>query len=300
MSTQHPYNSRSETPYWVFTINNPTSDSEPREKLAEVATYIIWQKEVGEEGTSHLQGYVVFKKKKRLSAVKKLLPRAHLEPRRGSHVQAKQYSSKEDTRADGPWEFGDDSEVPKSSGSRSDLNEVKAKLDAGTSQLDIAKDHFGSWCRYRNSFQAYTNLTATPRNEAPKVYILWGPPGTGKSYQATQLAGPDAFWLPRPQNGDNLWWDGYQSGKNLVIDEFYSWIKYDFFLRMLDRYPVTVPIKGSTAVFNSPIIVITSNADPDTWYPKVPNRSALERRFREFCEVRHLQEPYNFAINSEE
>lgn len=292
MASSLPFNKRTESLYWVFTLNNPANNDVPRDALTEHANYAVWQREVGQSGTHHLQGYVVLKRKQRLSALVKLMPGAHFEIRRGRHDQAKDYSTKSDTRQEGPWEIGNDDKVPRAPGQREDLNVVKEALDEGASMLTIAQEHFAPWCKFRNSFQAYSNLTAVPRSKPPKVYILWGVSGSGKSHRATQLAGDDAYWLSRPTQGDNLWWDGYTSGKNLVIDEFYSWIKYDFLLRILDRYPLSVPIKGSTAIFNSPVIVLTSNTDPYHWYAKVKDRSALHRRFEDFCEIIHLATRY--------
>lgn len=56
---------------------------------------IVVGKEVGESGTAHLQGFIKFKEMKRLSAVKKLLPRAHWEAAKGSDQQNLDYCSKE-------------------------------------------------------------------------------------------------------------------------------------------------------------------------------------------------------------
>lgn len=92
--------------FWVFTINNPTEVTLPRQWPN--VQYAIWQLEKGEEETPHLQGYVVFKSNQRLAALKKIDATAHWEIRRGSHQQAKDYSSKEDTRQSGPYEIGDE------------------------------------------------------------------------------------------------------------------------------------------------------------------------------------------------
>ena len=85
---------------WLFTINNPTSNDIPR-TWSDVR-YCVWQLEAGENGTPHLQGYVVLEKKKRLGGMKRLDGQAHWEIRKGTHAQAKKYCQKEETRKDGP------------------------------------------------------------------------------------------------------------------------------------------------------------------------------------------------------
>lgn len=87
---------------WCFTLNNPTAQLEFTGHR-----YAVWQKEVGEKGTEHYQGYVEWLRPLRLAAVKKLLPTAHLEPRAGSREQARAYCMKEESRVDGPWESGE-------------------------------------------------------------------------------------------------------------------------------------------------------------------------------------------------
>lgn len=90
--------------YWVFTWNNPPSDELEFDPASVV--YAAWQREVGELGTPHLQGYIEFKVNQRRSAVSKLLPGAWLQPRRGSQYKANQYATKSETRVAGPWTFG--------------------------------------------------------------------------------------------------------------------------------------------------------------------------------------------------
>lgn len=66
--------------HWCFTLNNPTEDERIRLKNLDVPTFpiIIWQDEVGEEGTHHLQG--CFSLTKKMRPKKTLgLPRIHLE-----------------------------------------------------------------------------------------------------------------------------------------------------------------------------------------------------------------------------
>lgn len=90
---------------WVFTINNPTN-TEDCPKDWPGYRYIVYQREKGETGTEHYQGYVIWKSNKTLTAVKKIHKTAHWENRMGTHKEAKDYCMKEDTRMEGPWEYG--------------------------------------------------------------------------------------------------------------------------------------------------------------------------------------------------
>ncbi len=85
---------------WCFTLNNPTEDdikafSEDRDRFER----LIFQEEMGENGTPHLQGAFTFKKKQRADGVLRRLlghKRTHLEVMRGE-LQDQQYCNKEDT-----------------------------------------------------------------------------------------------------------------------------------------------------------------------------------------------------------
>ena len=79
---------------WCYTINNYTEE-DLQGVRALTCAYNIFGYEAGVENTPHLQGYVHFKEKKSLSAVKKVMPRAHLEPRKGTVDQAVDYCKKE-------------------------------------------------------------------------------------------------------------------------------------------------------------------------------------------------------------
>jgi len=73
----------------VFTLNNPTEAEEEALKSSSLK-FVIYQHEIGEQGTPHLQGYAVFNTAQRLPGAKRILgsDRYHLERRRGTADQA--------------------------------------------------------------------------------------------------------------------------------------------------------------------------------------------------------------------
>lgn len=100
----------------------------------------------------------------------------------------------------------------------------------------------------------------------------------GKSRCAYECC-PGAFWLmPSRESASGTWWDGYEGQHTVIIDEFYSWLRYDYFLRLTDRYPLQVETKGGSVQFVSRRIVFTSNTQPAHWYPNIQDRAAFDRR----------------------
>ena len=105
----------------------------------------------------------------------------------------------------------------------------------------------------------------TPMN----VYILWGDAGTGKT-RAAHTFDPNIFVLPCGGGQSTLWWDGYdpRTQETVLFDDFYGGvIKYAYLLKLLDGYRFNLPVKGSFAWKSYTNVFITSNTDPESWYP---------------------------------
>jgi hypothetical protein len=283
---------RPEALYWCFTINNPGEiDGEydiPR--FWPDVRYCIWQAEVGASGTEHLQGYVAFFSKKRLSALKKLSPEAHWEIRRGTHQQAKAYCMKKDNPVDGPWEIGSEEGIPKGPGARTDIDALKVDMDAGMSLPDLALNHTALFLRYDRGIRNYLALRSDFRKfqpgEKPVVFVLTGPSGCGKTRLARECF-PGAYWVTKPTGNQQLWFDDYSGQEVIVFDEFYSWVPYDFLLRLLDYGEMHLPFKGGNAKCRAKIFVFTSNMPYSDWYPKIEDKTAFYRRLSEFGQVYH-------------
>jgi len=242
---------------FVFTLNNPTDeDGASLEKVE--CRYLVIGREVGESGTPHYQGYILFKNARSFESVKKLLPRAHIEVQKGSYQQAIDYCSKEDTRIDGPYRWGE----PAAQGKRNDLDEVKTKIKAGAPMTQIADEHFRDWCKFNKAFKEYQSMCMEKRSWAMDLVLLIGPSRTGKTRTAMEMAGESIYVKP-----PGKWWDGYNGEHTVVWDEFYGH-SYPFteLLRVLDRYPLQVEFKGGFHQFSSRRIIFTSNQEPKDWY----------------------------------
>jgi hypothetical protein len=106
---------------YLLTINNPETNDLPEVPNERCA---VWQLEKGENGTPHLQVYLLFKNQTSFNTVKTAFPRAHIDAAKGSPKQCVAYCSKEETREEGPWRRGD---VPKQ-GDRSDIKDAVAVI----------------------------------------------------------------------------------------------------------------------------------------------------------------------------
>ncbi len=90
--------------------------------------------------------------------------------------------------------------------------------------------------------------------------------------------------IPFFVHSDGRWWDGYTSQSVIIFDDFYGQIKISYMLRLLDRYPLRLPIKGGFTWARWTHVFITSNEEPENWWAgaQIPDvvRAALDRRIK--------------------
>jgi len=231
---------------FVFTINNYT-DSDILSLKSLPYSYIIYGKE--KVSTPHLQGYCELNKQVKFKTVKDIIPRAHIEIRKGTQIQAINYCKK-----DGDYtELG----TPKSQGHRADLDNIReVALEDGMTMVTCIGN--AQQIRVAKDFLTYNE---PGRNWEMDILWLTGPSGCGKSKLAHELA-PDAYC-----KDGSKWWDGYDAHEDIIIDDFRdSWWDLTFMLKLLDRYPLRVECKGGYRQIRAKRIIITSIKHPTECY----------------------------------
>lgn len=276
----------SQAKHWCWTLNNYTDDefnylcALGTEQQFDIQYLIFGEEEGDKEKTPHLQGYISFKKRKSFGVVKKLISgRAHLESAKGSPTQNKDYCSK----GNNIQEFGT---LPRGQGARTDLVEVASACARGASFKEIAESYPSAALRYSTGIIRLKQVYQKGRETPAELWCLWGKTGTGKTRRVWEFADYGMLWT---HPGDR-WFDGYDGQPAVLFDDFDGgWFKITYLLKLIDRYPFTVPVKGAYVNWAPKVIYFTSNHHPKDWYPqaKEEHRSALIRRFREFG---HIQE----------
>jgi hypothetical protein len=256
--------------HYCFTVNNYTEQDESAlSTLAETVSYLVYGRECGANGTPHLQGFVSFKTRKTFNQAKTSInARAHLEVARGSPQENRNYCKK-----DGDYEeFG---ECPVGQGKRSDLEVIAERLREGEQLRKIAHEHPGSFIRYSTGLRRFAEMYTPQRSWVCTVIVYYGATGTGKTRRVHQAE--DDLWS-YPGGG---WFDGYEGQEAALFDDFGGHeFKLTYLLKLLDQYPMRVPIKGSFMNWLPKRIYLTSNVAPNMWYANAldMHKRALLRR----------------------
>lgn len=277
---------------WVFTLNN--YDEQDVERLDTLLTsqsnvkYIVFGKEVGEQGTPHLQGYVHFKEACRHASVVRITGAGYCAIREGSLEQAVDYCKKEGN-------FYEHGEL-----------RIRAKENKWSDIIDLAKDgkldvieeeYPLIYLMHKPKLESLMSPNLEPIQDDLSNHFEWwyGPTGTGKSRN---------LWNLYPEHYDkqiNKWWDGYLYQEVVAIEEAdpkkCEHMAY-FFKRWCDHYPFRAEIKnGHLNNIRPNKIIVTSNYSIQECFPNRCDYEPLLRRFkvREFPFVGTVLEPEHDA-----
>ncbi len=265
---------------WCFTWNNPDDFPE----VPEYVRYMVYQREKGESGTEHFQGYVECRVQVGLRKLKQWLGAAHWEEANGDYADNLAYCTKEEGRLADPVVYGEHVEQ----GRRSDLHDAAETLAQG-GLLAVALAHPELWIKFHKGFESLHSMRLAPRSGPPDVYWLYGPTETGKSRFVEEKEGPDLWW-----SGETLqWFQGYIGQEAVVFDDFRGdFCKFHTLLRLLDRYPLQVPTKGGSFKWLAKRIYVTTCLHPGRVYQ---NRS--DEDFRQL--YRRIKYCFRFIAQGE-
>ncbi len=113
---------------------------------------------------------------------------------------------------------------------------------------------------------------------AIEVIIHQGKSGAGKTKQVyLDNKSEDIFpmFSYKPE-----WWDGFENEPVVLFDEFVGQIPVPRMLRILDNYPLRLPVKGGSVSNTYKKIYFCSNVSWNEWWPDMSDehKDAFRRR----------------------
>ncbi len=222
--------------------------------------YIIYGREkCPTTNREHYQGFAIFKRTCRIPKAKGWIgggDGTHLEPRRGTRDQARDYC-----RKDGDvFEWGVFDGITKEQLFKQPIGYIK-------------ENYPEFYCRYHRGLEKL-NITKGPKWRDVQVTVLWGSTGTGKTRQVMEK--DDVYKIDPPYK----WWDGYEGESILLIDDYKrNAIDRGFLLNLLDGYRLRLETKGGHTWALWTQVYITTNYDPEEWAD-----DALKRRISTVCQ----------------
>lgn len=279
---------------WVFTWNNypPNAYDQFRAQRPLISSINIG-KEVGANGTPHLQGHMVMKSPCRLSKLTGLFPGVHFEIRRGSEQQAKEYTEKDEDPDRLDWD-------DRVQGSRTDLHALTAIVAADplSAARNVAREMPAMYVKYHAGVRALATALLQPTELIVQREVFWhfGPTGTGKTYTALQMAKASAV----SENDIFVWsipnfkFAGTYAGQtHVIIDELRtSWEHFSFsgLLSLLGNSRHEVEVKGATVPWRALKIWVTAPVEPKHFACLVGD--PIEQLLRRITHIHEFDIPY--------
>lgn len=271
----------------------------------------------------HFQGYVEFKNRVSFNRVKRLLQSDTVNIRlaKGNSEQNTNYCTKEETRYDGPWIFGESLNL-QGQGARSDIRKFLDVALEPLDQGDKTPPEFSGATHIRDvngdvaMFFPLPQRVRTPFGRAvgahtetfvkfhrglekayewlkpsvgivpmPYTVYIYGSTGLGKTKQA-YLFDNELFKMPRGKDG-SLWFDGYTDQRTILIDELRpDRLPVDWLLQFLDGYEFQLEVKGSFRPRACDYVFITSCLSPEEmWGAASIEYPQIMRRIRKVYEI---------------
>ena len=178
----------------------------------ELCRYLVVGREVGQSGTPHLQGFVIFNRSVRRSRVSGLLPRAHLEITRGTSEQAATYCKKE-------GDFDEYGTFPAGNRSNSVLQDLYEWGNAYIEEKGHAPTSPEIACAHPTAYLRYNRVCRLFEHKAPVPNLRDGTPRQWQQSLADELDGNAddrsiKFYVDPDGGNGKSWFQGWYFSKN--------------------------------------------------------------------------------------
>lgn len=237
------------------------------------AIYAVGQLEKGEETEHpHIQFFLSFKKSVRPTQITRVDKRVHFEKVKINNG-ADRYCMKEETRVEGPIEFG---EKPIQRNNKTDWEAVWKKAKEGKIEEIPASIRVIHYNKLKSI--AKDNMQFKDCDHLRGIWI-WGKAGSGKSRWVREQCKESLY--PKLCN---KWWDGYQGEKYVVMDDImpcHSVLAQQLKI-WTDRYDCILETKGGAVHAQYEYFIVTSQYSIGEIFQDEKDREALQRRFQEF------------------
>lgn len=254
---------------WCFTDFDVSDERMQFWKDLEFKLLVVGRETAPDTGRKHLQGFIIWTRSTRITALKKLAPQVHWE--KAKCKDAGNYCMKE----------GDYVKIDnRKQGQRTDLAKLAARVRAGETVddlLDGEADHGVHVYGRVLTMIEDKRMKRETRDAPPQAIWIFGKTGVGKSRLACARKKPTFVWSP-----DGRWWDEYRQEPVCVMDDFRGEIPLASILRMADRYKFCLPRRCKAPIpFVSEEFIITSCQPPEKIFAHTGEDMAqVYRRFK--------------------
>lgn len=164
----------------------------------------------------------------------------HVEPMRGSFSQNEGYCAKEGDLI----KLGEEP----AQGERGDLTEIKDQILNGERTADdVAVTDPVTYHQYGRTLEKIETIALRKKYRTEMTKCIWytGPSASGKSHAVFSDFNPETHFI---KDVSVDWWDGYIGQPIVILNEFRGEIKFSMMCGLIDKWPMTVPVRGKESV----------------------------------------------------
>jgi len=249
---------------------------------------------VGEAGTEHIQGYVRLKARLRIGQVTKMFPRGHVSPARGTEEENRTYCSKDREASGSDWgEHGIYDEKQGKVGRRTDLTQAVQMLKTEGIQK-VADEMPETFVKFHQGLLRLQEMLTPkpPTTRDVTTVIMWGEPGTGKTWRATNKY-PEAY---KVRAGRDPFGD-YKNEEVIIFDEFnYELWPIELMNELCDIYRIRLDCRYQNKWAYWTKVIVISNVYPGFWWQFAPEvkKAAFMRRVVNVYEIINKEQSIDF------